>query len=1004
MNPSIQKLAQLMQARREQGEPPYVLLLGSSLSLTPSVRRAFAGTEDWEAFWKDMQRASPTERKTLLKKPLDALGLEAGYQAMARLAEAGYFNLILTLNVDDAIDDAVRPLPADQSVLLIYDGSNTAQIVETLSRATPRIKVVKLRGDINAQALPLTATGTFEFPDDLERSVSEWLKRDLILVGDIPYDTDVQRCIKRSTGSLWCILPDEPASDSFIMRARQSRPSGEIITGADAKFNVFFTTLEEGPERVRRDDELDSQKELLLELIPIVPSHFVGRKGELAAYRKKLKEERLTIIKGMAGVGKTTLGAKLAREEAEREEQIFWFTFDLVEKNTAEALFWALAAFLKSRGKPDLWRYLRGEIDVHKSLEATVKLNLFFSSLSSGDYLLCFDDVQVVKDVSDIAELFKVIQKQFIGRRQDLPARFIIMGREVPSEMEYLVSESLAGFTEEETRTFVETQNLQLSPALLQQLWERTEGNAMLLDLSVSALTAMNGNLAAMERFIEAMARKGDTCDYVMNNIYKDLQPEEQEVADVLSIFSVPVEWEVVEEILAAEGITGVVPRIDALVDKHIVSEGENGRIHCHSLVREYCYRALDRKKKKRFHQRAADYYEQVENYLAAAYHHFQRDAQGQALDLLTAQAQDIINAGGAEALLEQLGRFQQRRLSLEQWVALCQARGDGHRMRGEYKQAVAAYKAALQGATGEEAQADLLREIGFTYHRVGEYKLAIEHFKESLKISETLGDQARVAHAHYAMGWANYRLGRLGEAREHFAVSRKKGRELEDRLLFAKTDLGLGLIDDREGRLEEARLRFEESRRVFREFGDRVKEADAIGNLAWVYSQMGDLKRALSLYHEIVESQKKIGYVHGLRITYNNLADLYYRLGDHTKAVHYYEKLAHLARDTGHKRMLSMACSGLADIHLAGEDLQRALEYAIEAHQVAREIGPSFELGIVYRVLGDIWSTLKDQVRAKACFERSIPLLEAAKEDEELTKARLGLKRVLSQLGADSS
>jgi hypothetical protein len=245
MNPSIQKLAQLMQERQEQGEIPYVLLLGSSLSLTPAVRYAFAGTEDWEAFWKEMQCRAPTERKALLKKPLDALGLEPGYQAMAQLAEAGYFNLILTLNVDDAIDDAVRPLPADQSTLQIYDGSNTAQVIATLSRTRPRLKVVKLRGDINAQALPLTDTGQFEFPENLERSVSEWLKHDMILVGDIPYDTDVQRCIKQSTGALWCILPAEPASDSFMRRVKRVRPSGEIITGAEAGFNAFFTGLAE---------------------------------------------------------------------------------------------------------------------------------------------------------------------------------------------------------------------------------------------------------------------------------------------------------------------------------------------------------------------------------------------------------------------------------------------------------------------------------------------------------------------------------------------------------------------------------------------------------------------------------------------------------------------------------------------------------------------------------------------------------------------------------------
>jgi 3',5'-cyclic AMP phosphodiesterase CpdA len=257
-----------MQERQEQREPPYVLLLGSSLSLTPSIRRAFAGMEDWEVFWREMQRASPTERKALLKKPLEALGLEPGYQAMAQLAGAGYFNLVLTLNVDGAIDDAVRPLPADQSVLLIYDGSNAAQIAKTLSRAMPRLKVVKLRGDINAQALPLTDTGQSEFPNDLERSVAKWLRGDTILVGDISHDTDVQRCIKRSTGALWCILPDEPAHDSFIRRAKHSRPSGEIITGVDAEFNAFFTAL---AEKVR-GGRVEIHEQSIMPLAECLPS------------------------------------------------------------------------------------------------------------------------------------------------------------------------------------------------------------------------------------------------------------------------------------------------------------------------------------------------------------------------------------------------------------------------------------------------------------------------------------------------------------------------------------------------------------------------------------------------------------------------------------------------------------------------------------------------------------------------------------------------------------
>jgi hypothetical protein len=329
---SLEKLAQLMRARQEQKESPYVLLLGSSLSLTPAVRRALARTEDWEAFWKEMQRISPTERKTLLKRPLDALGLEPGYQAVARLAKAGYFNLILTLNVDDAIDDAVRPLPADQSVLLVHDGSNATQIVEALSRPTPRLKVIKLRGDINAQALPLTDKGQFEFPNDLERSVSEWLRGDTILVGDIPYDTDLQRCINQSTGALWCILPDEPVSNSFIVHAKQIRSSGKIITGADAEFNTFFTAMAKRlPTKPKPQRSPQPKQPPTSQRIP-----FTNREDEIKLVLSSFAPAYY-LLDAPAGYGKTELLKELERRFQEPPERNWRCAYVSIEEQSTLA-------------------------------------------------------------------------------------------------------------------------------------------------------------------------------------------------------------------------------------------------------------------------------------------------------------------------------------------------------------------------------------------------------------------------------------------------------------------------------------------------------------------------------------------------------------------------------------------------------------------------------------------------------------------------------------------
>ncbi len=778
-----------------------------------------------------------------------------------------------------------------------------------------------------------------------------------------------------------------------------------------AQYERYESLLRRSEAAVEEDTERRAGRKLSLEPVPTVP-HFVPRKV-FAAYRERLRRERLVIVKGMAGVGKTALGAKLARTEAAREEQIFWFTFDAINKNTTQALFWALGAFLDDQGNPSLWNYLEGEIDAEKPLKADVKLNLLLSSLSSEDYVLCFDDFQKVKDTPDVVHFFEQIRRQYAGRPKALPARFLIMGREIPLHMESLVPEPLVGFTADEARAFVKAQNLTLPPALLEQLWRRTEGNPKLLELGVAALAAMARNRAAMDRFIGAMAKRGDMRDYLMAEIYADLLPEEREVANILSIFPTPLDREEVERVLSVEGVTGVASHIDALINKSIVSETDDLRIHCHDLVREYCYGLLDYDDRKRFHQKAAAYYEQEGNYLAAAYHYFQQGGEEQALNTLTAHAKAVIYNGDAGGLLEQLTSFQQSRLSPEQWRALSRAKGDAHEMRGEYEQAVAAYDSALQETQEDEDRADLLCEIGTAYHKLGKYGLAVEQFTQSLAIDGSLGDQARAARAHCNLGWACYRLGQLAEARAHFMAGREPGQRLgrrddcpepgtpqqaTDALLLAKADLGLGSLDLREGKLEEARRRFEESRRVFREMGDRRRESQAVGNLGLIYREMGDSTRQRDCYHKALEIQEKMGDVYSLYTAYNNLADLYHRLGDHRQTVLYYGQLAKLAQDTGHQPWLSAAKAGLADAYLAQGNPHKALEYAQDAQRIAQGMGSGVDLGISCRVLGEVWLALEDWAQARASLEQGIPLLEQANEIEELAKARHGLERTLSR------
>jgi serine/threonine protein kinase/tetratricopeptide (TPR) repeat protein len=771
------------------------------------------------------------------------------------------------------------------------------------------------------------------------------------------------------------------------------------VIGLDSNATPQFSPHQSPPAAV-----IISSKTLLEETVPSVP-HFIGRQAELAAYRARLDRDQLVIITGLAGMGKTTLGAQLARQTAARLEDIFWFTFDAVENATADALYWALGAFLENRGEPSLARYLRGEIGAQKPLERTAKLNLLIAALATGRYVLCFDDFHIVKDTPDITYIFKVIRQRFVELKQPLPASLILIGREMPSDLEYLASDTLRGLPEIDAAQFVRERGVDLPPELLHQLWERTEGNPKLIELSLGTLRAAAPDTAA--HFISTLVRKSDIRDYLLTNVYEALSPEEQTVLGALSVFPGPIERAGLEEILAGEGIKSVARYLDALINKHIVDETADERIDCHDLVRDYGYHILNRRDRDRYHERAARYFEEEQNWLAASHHYLERREAVHALDVLARHAEAIINAGQVAALSDLLARFNLTSLTPVQRVALHQLQGNACRIRGEYALAHQALNAALEEAPTTSAQAEVLQQLGRISISAGEYSRAAEYVHRSLPIYEKTGDQSGLAHGHYLLGAAFARQSEYEKALRHFDLSGPIARSLGDRHLLADIGVGAGFVSLKQGKLNEAREFLEESRRYYRECQDRFGECNALDSLGGVFGEAGDLERRISYHLQALAIDEEIGNIYGMSITLNNLAHAYFVNGNYAESARYYARLIDLSRSTGHLSLLSLAQAGLADDQLALGQPRSALAHAEAAYQIAQQVGAALELGVSCRVLGEVWLACGDALRAHEFFDLSLDWLTKIEERDEVRRAQSGHDRataILSQRAASTS
>ncbi len=386
---------------------------------------------------------------------------------------------------------------------------------------------------------------------------------------------------------------------------------------------------------------------------------------------------------------------------------------------------------------------------------------------------------------------------------------------------------------------------------------------------------------------------------------------------------------------------------LDALVNKHVLTLDHDDQIDCHDLVREYCYHILSRRDRDRFHQRAALYFEQEQNWLAAGHHHFERREAARSLDLLITHADAIINAGGVAALTQQLGLFNAATLTTEQRVLLHKTQGHALSLQGHYQSAIAAYTVAQEEATQDPIRAEALWRIARTYLKLGDYEQTREFCTRSLPLSESgLADPIGIARAHHDLGWAHYRLGHLPTAAQHFQIAEQLAQNGHDTLLTAQASLALGVVAWKENRLEEARNRFEASRRVFREQGSRTDEANAIGNLGLVFRALRRTDEELACHLQAADIFEQIGDIHGLLYAVNNVGNLFLTQSNWSEAARYYTRLARLAQESGQKPMLSLAWCGLAEAHLAQGDARRALDYASQARQLAEELGAGLELG----------------------------------------------------------
>jgi len=263
-----------MRSRKKLGDKPYLLFLGAGVSISSRIPRMnviidrflidFGLVNDkklkkmdsdqrYEMFVNTMSTLSQNDRYYWLQDAFKNARPSAGYPALNRLVEKGYFEIILTTNWDSLLDKSLissKKMIMNRDFRFYVIGVNQNDfIVQSFQRSNPRIKILKLHGEMDDRVISVTPKETTNFPKKIVNLLKDLFRnRDVIMIGYSVADLDVQECIERNRNTLICVNPKLPSSQTVLSIASKFKHV-QKIDGKNGKFDVVMSKLSQALPR-----------------------------------------------------------------------------------------------------------------------------------------------------------------------------------------------------------------------------------------------------------------------------------------------------------------------------------------------------------------------------------------------------------------------------------------------------------------------------------------------------------------------------------------------------------------------------------------------------------------------------------------------------------------------------------------------------------------------------------------------------------------------------------
>jgi tetratricopeptide (TPR) repeat protein len=769
--------------------------------------------------------------------------------------------------------------------------------------------------------------------DPLAATATAFLRAGVSAVVAMQFSAQVES-VNRFVGDLYAALAGEERRplDVAIRDARANRFfASDFVDAYQWGVPVLYLQSREAdlfagmtPGKPQPDEAVPGLPQPSPSNVPSRTKPFLGRGPEMAEVNFRLGRDRLVVLHGEGGIGKTALARELAEWHARRGTYsggVAWV--DLQTPRTAEAIVEEVGValvgeeFRRMSGDRAAWlqEYLR---QYH-----TLLVLDNFETVGRDPAVLGF-----VQGVSAPSAILLTSRERVGGlARQGLPELKAQTGHAL--FVEWAVRSGWDGAGDgarvreicgvlDYMPLAIELVAPQATELPLPVLLRRVKG-------SLAAVAADRPDLPPRHRSVEATLRLS----------YQGLSPEAQRLLARLAVFpggAYPYEFQdpdgqATDAIRLVSDLADWEPAAVELVGKGLLRlEGQ--RYGMHGLVRQYGLERLEEAGERAEVERQA-----AEFFLALA----------QLSNSLMGTDQARAGLAMVETERANLLWGQEWHAEQEEWdgaIAYGYALGQPFSTWGYWADSLlviqrAAAAAESKGDKGH--QSALMSNLGIVTQDQGDYQAARRYYEQSLEIAQALGYRAGVALATW----------------------------------------GLGNIAYAQGDYDEARGKCQEALAVFEELGDRKNKAGVLHQLGVLAQDQRDYPAARRYYQQSLEIKQTLGDRAGVSRSLHQLGTLAQDQGDYAAARRFYQQAGETFQDLGARKeqsavlhQLGMLAQDQGDCAAARRFYQQSLEISQALGDRAQVAGSTGQLGRLAELEGDYIIAVRLWAAALATFE----------------------------------